>query len=79
MTAKRRWQRSSVEVVLELEEERRRVGIGVVKVGQGPQPFIGAEGRWRRRGLNGQCRCQALKTLVTRSEERGGGGDLMPS
>jgi hypothetical protein len=46
-----------VEVVLELEEERRRVGMGVVKVGQGPQPFIGAEGRWRRRGLNGQCRC----------------------
>jgi hypothetical protein len=71
MTAMRWQRRSSVEVVLELGEERRRAGTGAVEVGLGSRPFIGVDGRWRHRGLNGQRQCRALKTLVTLSEEGG--------
>jgi hypothetical protein len=31
------------EVVLELEEERRRAGMGAARIGHGPRPFVGAE------------------------------------
>jgi hypothetical protein len=50
MTTNRRWQRSSKVVMLELGEEGRRARMGVVRTGRGPQPFIGAEGRFRRQG-----------------------------
>jgi hypothetical protein len=36
-----------VEEFLELRDERRTAGIGVVEVGRGPQRFIGAGGRRR--------------------------------
>jgi hypothetical protein len=55
MTANRRRQRSSEVVVLELREEGRRMGTGAERTGRGPQPFIGARGRRRRRGgFNGR-------------------------
>jgi hypothetical protein len=44
MTAKRRRWWSSMDVVLELREERRRIGMGTGKVGRGPRPFVGGEG-----------------------------------
>jgi hypothetical protein len=33
-------------MALKLREEGRRAGTGVVGIGLGPWPFIGARGRW---------------------------------
>jgi hypothetical protein len=69
-------------VVLELREERRRAGMGAARIGRGPRPFIGVGGRQRcRSGFNGQYlmvfNVRSLKTLVTGSEEPGGGGGVL--
>jgi hypothetical protein len=41
--------------MLELGEAGRRMGMGVVRTGRGPQPFIGVVGRQRcRGGFNGR-------------------------
>jgi hypothetical protein len=73
MTAKRRWQRSLVEVALELGEDRRIAGTGAAKIGRVSRPLIGAGGRQRRRGFNGRHQCRVLKTPVTRGLKRGEG------
>jgi hypothetical protein len=45
---------TAVEVALELREERR-AGMVAARIGRGPEPFIGAGGRWRcRGGFNGR-------------------------
>jgi hypothetical protein len=69
MVAKQRRWRSSVEVALELREERRKAGMGATKIGRGPQPFIGAGGRRRHWVFNGRHQCRVSKTLITKSEE----------
>jgi hypothetical protein len=39
MMANRRWQRGSEVVLPEFREEGRRVGMGAVRTGRGPQPL----------------------------------------
>jgi hypothetical protein len=67
--ANQRRQRSSEVVMLELGEEGRRAGMGAVRTGQGPQPFIEVGGRQRHRGgFNGRPWRHRLHTV-----KRGGG------
>jgi hypothetical protein len=54
-TTNQRWQRSSEVVMLELREEGKRMGTGAAWTERGPQPFIVAGWRRRRRGgFNGR-------------------------
>jgi hypothetical protein len=64
---------AAVEVALEFGEESRRAGMGAAKIGRGPQPFMGAGGRWRLWGFKGRHQCRVSKMLVSQSEEGGGG------
>jgi hypothetical protein len=62
--ANQRRQRSSEVVMLELGEEGRRAGMGAVRTGQGPQPFIEVGGRQRHRGgFNGRPWSHRLHTV----------------